>query len=132
MKKNWEKEGQLEGLTIEEKEIISSWFNQIDFDDMLNERAKEVITAVLRHIYHLIAREKGQNCLIREYPKKYPVDEMLAMVDVKEVADTYDNYCEHFEPEGEKWLTSLDSGAELTVLFCENYVMSLIVKIDKS
>ena len=98
---------------------------------MLNERAKEVITAVLRHIYYLIAREKSQISLIRDNPVKYPVDKMLAMVDGKEIADTYDNYCEHFEPEAARWLTSLDSGAELTVLFCENYVMSLIVKIDK-
>lgn len=131
MKKDWEKEGYLEGLTNEEKEIIISWFNQINFDNIHNKRAKEVITAILRHIYCLIARERNQISLIKDMPEKFPVDKMLAMVDIKEVVYAYDNYCEYFEPEAARWLTSLDSGAELTVLFCENYVMSLIVKVDK-
>ena len=130
MKKDWEEDGYLEGLTAEEKVTIISWFDQINFDEMINKRAREVVTAVLRQIYCIIARERNQNCLIQGSPEKYPVDIMLAMVNIAEVADTYDDYCEHFEPEAVLWLTCIDGGAELTVLFCENYVMSLIIKAD--
>jgi len=131
MNRDWEKKGYLDGLTLEEKDIIGGWLNQIDFDSMINERAREIIFAVLRQIYVSIARERNQSILIKDYPDRYPADKILSMVNAKEVASTYDNYCEHFEPEGEKWLTSLDAGAELCVLFCNNYVMSLICKQEK-
>ena len=74
MKKDWEKKGFLEGLTAEEKEIIGGWFNQIDYDSIINQRAREVVHAVLRHIYSLIGREGAQISLIEAYPERFPVD----------------------------------------------------------
>jgi len=129
---DWEKSGMLEGLTGNTREIVIKHFNEINFES-LPDGIDEIITPVIRHIISEIQPDnlKVQDSIIKDHDRGITEDDILPLVDVKEITELLIEYVRVFIPYAEKYLPDLDAQAEMSVLFCNNYVMKLIGRTKK-
>ena len=144
-KRNWEQTGLLEGLT-NTREIVEKHFNEVEInslpyykndDELLVET---MIFPVIRRIVHNIINsdsEHGDCTIIYDYEIKednwrgLTRERVLAEIKVDEITKLLVDYAHTFIPYSEKYLPDLDWQAELTVLFCKNYVFKLIERVQK-
>jgi hypothetical protein len=134
---DWEKTGMLEGLTGNTRDIVIKHFKEVDFDSLPEIEngidINEVILPVIRRIISVIQPDnlKVQNSIIQGHIRGITEDDILPLVDVKEITKLLIEYCNVFIPYAEKYLPNLDAQAEMLLLFCSNYVMKLIDKTEK-
>jgi len=134
---DWEKTGMLEGLTGNTREIIIKHFKEVNFNSLPEINAsidiKEIILPVIRRIISIIVPDnlKVQNSIIQDHVRGITEDDILPLVDVKEITKLLIEYCSVFIPYAVKYLPNLDAQAEMLLLFCNNYVMKLIDKTEK-
>lgn len=137
---NWDDTGMLDGLTPEQYKVIKDYLTQINLNDLEdNEIAEQLICPVIRHIVINImdhGREHSDISIIHDYITKpfykeynVTVERLLAEIDLNDLSRRLLIYCREFIPLGEKYLFYLDGQAELTVLFCRNYLMRLLNKV---
>ena len=72
-----------------------------------------------------------QNSIIKDHARGITEDDILPLVDVKEITKLLIEYVRVFIPYAEKYLSNLDAHAEMCLLFCNNYVMKLIGRTHK-
>lgn len=134
---DWEKTGMLEELTDKTRDIVIKHFNEVDFFSLeKNEDSTDVETCILPVIRRIISEIvpdnlKVQNSIIQGHIRGITEDDVLPLVDVKEIIELLAEYIRVFIPYAEKYLPDLDAQAEMTLLFCNNYVMKLINKTKK-
>jgi len=134
---DWEKIGMLEGLTGKTREIVKKHFEEIDFESIPDIEdsigVDFLICPVIRRIIAIITSDNEfvQNSLIRDHIRGIIEDDVLPLVDVKEITELLIEYCNVFIPYAEKYLPDLDAQAEMCLLFCNNYVMKLIGRTHK-
>lgn len=136
---NWDESGMLDGLTPEQYSVVKGYLNNINPNDLKdNEIAEQIICPVIRHIVINImqhGRPYDEISLIHEYIvnpfyKEYniTVEKLLNNIDINELSKMLYEYCEYFIPVGVKYFPDLDGQAELTILFCTNYLMRILNK----
>lgn len=136
-KPNWEQTGLLEGLTGKTREIVEMHFNEVNvdslpqYDDEL--LVETLIFPVIRRIIAVISSDNEfvQNSLIADHVRGITEDDVLSLIDVKEITELLIDYAHVFIPYAEKYLPDLDAQAEMSLLFCNNYVMKLINRTGK-
>jgi hypothetical protein len=134
---DWEKTGMLEGLTGSTREIVIKHFKEINFDSIpdIDEsiEIETIICPVIRRIISEITPDNPlvQNNIIKDHARGITEDDILPLVDVKEITELLIEYVRVFIPYAEKYLSNLDAQAEMCLLFCSNYVMKLIDRTHK-
>jgi len=134
---DWEQTGLLEGLTGKTRDIVIKHFKEVDFFSLeKNEDSTNVETSILPVIRRIISEivpdnPKVQNSLIQSHIRGITEDDILPLVNVKEITELLAEYVRVFIPYAIKYLPDLDAEAEMTLLFCNNYVMKLIGKTEK-
>lgn len=113
----------LERFSIDEREIIVKYFEQIQYNK--DERITDRVAVAISFIVTKIIRNETK--LVKDN-----VDLLLFMVDVKKITDKLIDLFENFIPISEKYFTYLDSHAEFMLLFCNNYTYGLIDKVENS
>jgi hypothetical protein len=137
---NWKDMGMLEGLTPEHSEIVKSFFNKVDVNKLEdNEDAETIIWPVLRHILVQIIDAKNvkrpesylmNDCLTNPeyFHRGVTVEKLLNEINVDEISEHLLKYCK-FLPLVEDYLPNIDAHAEMTLLFCRNYLMKILDKV---
>jgi hypothetical protein len=133
---NWEQTGTLEGLMGNTREIVIKHFKEIDFESIPETEdsiVSTLICPVIRRIISEIVTDnlKIQNGIIKDCVRGITEDDILPLVDVKEITELLIEYVHVFIPYAEKYLPNLDTQAEMSLLFCSNYVMKLIGRTGK-
>jgi hypothetical protein len=133
---NWEQTGTLEGLMGNTREIVIKHFKEIDFESIPETEdsiVSTLICPVIRRIISEIVTDnlKIQNGIIKDCVRGITEDDILPLVDVKEITELLIEYVHVFIPYAEKYLPNLDAQAEMSLLFCSNYVMKLIGRTGK-
>ena len=135
MKKNWEEMGLLEGLEGKSKEYVTTLFNQVDFELLeSNGNGGDIGTYILPVIRRVVTtitdKSMEKHGLINSFTI-YGVteDEILSLINVKEITGLLYVYSRGFIPFAEKFLPNLDAQAESVSLFCDNYIMKLIERV---
>jgi hypothetical protein len=131
---NWKEEGFLTNLTKKESIIVEKYLNEIDFNSLQENSIIEIeIIPVIRRIIMVIisTNKKIQNRIIHDNARGITTDDILPLVNVKEITKLLIEYSRVFIPYAEKYLPDLDAQAEMLLLFCNNYVMKLINKTEK-
>jgi hypothetical protein len=123
---NWEKTGMLEGLTGNTRETVIKLFKEIDFKSIPEIKdsvgVDTLICPVIRRILYSI---------IKDHSRGITEEDVLPLIDVKEITELLIEYVRVFIPYAEKYLPDLDAQAEMCLLFCDNYVMKLIGRTGK-
>jgi hypothetical protein len=136
---DWEKTGLLEGLTGNTREIVIKHFNEIDFNSLPDIDIEDsigvdtLICPIIRRIILLIQPDNKlvQDSIIKDHVRGITEDDVLSLVDVKEITELLIEYARVFIPYAEKYFPDLDAQAEMSILFCSNYVMKLIDRTGK-
>ncbi|MFA5207277.1 MAG: hypothetical protein WC428_01215 [Candidatus Paceibacterota bacterium] len=134
---NWEKTGMLEGLTGNTRETVIKLFKEIDFKSIPEIKdsvgVDTLICPVIRRIVSVITPDNllVQNSIIKDHSREITEEDVLPLIDVKEITELLIEYVRVFIPYAEKYLPDLDAQAEMCLLFCDNYVMKLIGRTGK-
>lgn len=132
MKEDWEKSGLLEGLSGKPRDMVTEYFNEVDFEllDYI-EGEFDIKTYILPSIRRIVSmiEERGENEHISEHVFGVSKEELYLLVDVKEITGLLNVYSQGFIPFAEKFLPHIDAQAESVRLFCENYVFKLIDRV---
>jgi len=122
----------LEGLTGNTREIVEKYLDLInDIKENNNDDKLLTLTApVVRYIVQSILEKEYQPHIIKDNFRGITAEKVIKLFDVNELMELLKEYCINFLPIGEKYLSDLDSEAELIKLFCENYIFKLISKIN--
>ena len=103
----------------EEKEIITNFFNKIEYngdDNLIIQCLGPIIFRIVTHIM----RKKYDNIKL-----------LLLMIDIDKITKEIIDYCDNFLPIADKYLKNVDSQAEMAALFANNYVYGLIKRLEK-
>ena len=130
---DWSNSGLLHGLPKDKKQEMVHYFNKVveyheKFKNIIkSDRTITVILPVVRRIYGLIIEKKFR---FLETPSN--AEKVLKFVDVEEIYNELDSFSYSFSPIAETFLESIDSEANMTVLFCENYIFRIMEKVKNS
>jgi len=126
--RDWKALGYLEGLKSPNLEIVESYFNKIDFDN-LDKRIQDYAVPVVRNIIVNLIDHENKNRFI--YDRQIPSQKFLDLVDIEEILGLFRVFYIQIYPFVRHHLRYIDSHAELTLLFCTNYCYMLSEKINK-
>ena len=133
----------LEGLSGLTYDKCKQFYNEIDLDLIINGDTKQVIFPVIRYITSKVIfsgtpEAKNENnkrpvnyCITDEYCG-VTSSKVLNLINTNDIVKTLETAMTEFFPISNKYFTSIDAQAELTVLFCDDYIMSLVNKIVQS
>jgi hypothetical protein len=140
---SWEAAGLLEGLTPEHKEIVAKYYNQVKLEKLHdNEITETMIYPIIRYTLRQVLDAENvkipasyllQDCLINpEYAHKgITKEKVLNEIDVDEIAELLFDYTNKFVPIAIEYLPDLDAEAEMSIMFCKNYLMKIVNKLTK-
>lgn len=128
MKKvNLDKCGLLCGLNDINYDTIKSYMESVDYDRIKRDETIQCITPSIRHILcEILDTENQLNIFKREPNTQISV---MGMFNVNEIIDGLDILYSELLPIHEKYLPNVDNQAELTTLFCNNYIHTLIRQV---
>jgi len=132
----------LEGLSGLTYDKCKQFYNEIDLDLINNVDTKELIFPVIRYITSKVifsgtpeAKQENSKrpvyCIVDEF-RGITSDKVLNLINTSDIVKKLEIIMVEFFPQSNKYLPSLDAQAELTVLFCDDYIMSLVNKIVES
>jgi len=141
--KDWEETGLLSCAEGEFREDLISSFNiasNIIKEKKLSRDADNVVTyifPIVRRILHILENSK-ENDSTGEHSYVYPLHKnqdiipiIKKNIDWEELINEFFEYYKVFLPICEKYLHSVDACAEMTAMFCYNYVMEKTDKVLK-
>jgi hypothetical protein len=130
MKKiNLDEYGLLYGLNGINYDTIKSYMEGINYDRIKRDETIQCIAPSIRHILCKILETENQfNIFERELNTQI---EVMYMVNVNDIIDGLDSLYSELLPISERYLPNIDNQAELTVLFCNNYVHTLIKRVGE-
>lgn len=114
----------LEGLEGEIREMMLSMFEKVDFSNINDVITEQTMLPVLRHMVAIVEMKTPEDI---EWRKK-----LWNMIDVPEVQKELQTFNEEFMLIAEEYLPHLDAQAEMTVLFCTNYITGMVNKYMQS
>jgi len=113
-----------------EKKYIEYYLNKITYkndveycdinDDVVLQCLAPIICCIVRKLV------KRDNPFINDN-----FDLLIRMINVEKITNKFVKYSSEFIPIAEVFLSNLDAQAELTLLFCNNYVWGLVNRIEK-
>ena len=111
-----------------EKKYIGYYLNKITYknDVEYSDNNDDVVFQCLAPIICCIVRKivKRDNPFINDN-----FDLLIRMIDVEKITNEFVKYSSEFISISENFLSNLDAQAELTLLFCNNYVWGLVNRI---
>jgi hypothetical protein len=131
---NWEETGLLDGLDTLTYDTVKSYLKQINFDKICDDSITYMcIAPAVRKVILSIIDNDDQFAIFHNQIKDVEKGKILSLVNIDNIINELDDFCKVFLPISQKYLSNIDSEAEMIVLFCNNYVFGLInqVKIDK-
>ena len=124
---NLDRCGLLFGLSGLNYDTVKSYMQSIDYDRPKNEIVIQCIAPVVRRTLCRILETEHQMYRLKSNPEM--VDKVMAEFNVNEISDELDVIYSELVPVMEKYLSLIDVQAEITVLFCDNYVHYLMKKV---
>jgi len=123
-KTNLDEHGLLYGLNGINYDTIKSYMENIDYDRIKRDETIQFIAPSIRHIICRILETENQINIFKREPNTQI--EVMGMVNVNDIIDGLDTLYLDLLSVSEKYLPNIDNQAELTSLFCNNYVYTLI------
>lgn len=125
-------ESYMEGLRPESYKVVEKYFDLVKADELSHELQHD-IPVILRFIITLIIEPNEHGCnnisTISQNWRGITSEKVLELVDVNEIISLWKVYKIEFMPISKNYLPNLDSEAELTLLFGNNYIYKLIDKL---
>jgi hypothetical protein len=118
--------GLLRGLDGINYDTIKSYMKSVDYNRMKRDETIQCIAPSIRRILCKILETENQFNIFQREPNIQI--EVMSMFNVNDIIDGLDTIYSELLPITEKYLPNIDSQAELTMLFCDNYVHTLIKK----
>jgi hypothetical protein len=130
MKKiNLDEYGLLYGLNGINYDTIKSYMEGINYDRIKRDETIQCIAPSIRHILCKILETENQFNIFKREPNTQI--EVMSMVNVNDIIDGLDSLYSELLPISERYLPNIDNQAELTVLFCNNYVYTLMKRVGE-
>jgi hypothetical protein len=126
---NLDEHGLLYGLNGINYDTIKAYMESIDYDRIKRDETIQCIAPSIRQILCKILETENQFNIFKREPNTQI--EVMSMVKVNEIIDGLDTLYSELLPLSEKYLPNIDNQAELTVLFCNNYVHTLIKRVGE-
>ena len=114
----------LEQFTIDEREIVVKYLDQIEYygnDEYINRAIASVISCIIEKILHNEMSIVKNNSEI-----------LLLMIDVKNIVKYFIILREELLPILIQYFPNCDMYAETSLLFCNNYVFGLMERLRKN
>jgi len=144
IEEHWRETGMLEGCSGEQREILVSAFNELA--DIIIEKnlptghvsdVTNYLFPIARQIFSILEKSKD-----KEYSGDYSyifslnknknlIPIVKKKINLKEVVENFVEYHKVFLPICEKYLSNIDSQAEMISIFCYNYVMGKTEEVLK-
>jgi len=133
--KNWEQSGLLEGLEGVALETVVKLFNEVDFVLLdTSAETEELVTYIFPVLRRIVTKITDKSMEKHGLVNSFGIhgvteEELLPLINVKEITGLLYVYCRGFIPFAETFLPDLDAQAESVSLFCDNYIMKLIGRV---
>lgn len=125
-----DKSGLLYGFNGINYDIIKSYMESVDYDKIKMDETVQCVAPAIRRILTMILETENQKYIFKKEPNTQI--EVMGMFDANEIAEGLDKLYSELLPVFGKYLPNIDSQAELTLLFCDNYVYKLIEKAKEN
>lgn len=125
---NLDKSGLLDDLSGINYETIKSYMENVDYDRIKRDETIQCIAPSIRRILCKILETENQFYVFKKEQKTQI--KVMSMFNVNDIIDGLDTLYSELLPISEKYLPNIDNQAELTALFCDNYVHTLIKKVS--
>jgi Mg/Co/Ni transporter MgtE len=102
----------------------------VDYDRIKRNETIQCIAPSIRHILCKILDTENQINIFKREPNTQI--EVMGMFNVNEIIDGLDTLYSELLPISEQYLPNIDNQAELTALFCSNYIHTLIKKVKNN
>jgi hypothetical protein len=132
-----ERKQYLDGLIPEHADIVRNYALQVDIDKFNNnESAIQIFIPVIKHIVRQIVDTKNlpyPEINFTNYSDRgVTTDKLLNEININELTDSLYEYCQYFIPNAENYLPNIDAHAEMSLLFCRNYLMKILDNVIKN
>lgn len=124
---NYIETGILYGLDIETANLIQKYTKQINSSLITNERTEHTIIPIIRYIITHIVIPEEQGFFLHN--NKNLVNTFLEEISVDDIVIKLNKMNDEFLPISKSYLKNIDIEAELSVLFCNDYIQGLINKL---
>ena len=114
----------LEGFSGIDRDTVKSYLQQIDINSITDPTTRQTIAPVIRRVYTLIFSPDCQ--FYRFKDNNILQGEIFSLVNVQSITKQLVEFNEYFLPIATTYLPHVDTQAEMTSLFCNNYMHGLL------
>jgi hypothetical protein len=114
---------------------VTKYYDEVDFDMLEGrEEVDEFVGYILPVIRRIVTKITDKSMEKHDLVNRFSIhgvseEQLLSLIDVKEITGLLYVYSRGFIPFAETFLPNLDAQAESVSLFCDNYIMKLIGKV---